>query len=432
MNRAHLLLLAPSALIWVVACEPAGVGREGGPVVRDSLGVTIVENPSHVDSTFTLTEELRIGSVEGEGPDLFSNVVRVGVTPGGDIVVADGGSTSVRVFDAVGRFSREFGRNGQGPGEVNFLNDLLVVGDTVLLIDWQRGGKVVRFTTDGDFTASLAMRQPDERYLLPMAHDGHSWLANYDPPYEQPELGFGEPLERRNLVHRYDWDTGEVGEQVYSRVAIVVYGTRAGTPAADWGLFGRPRVADPFDGSGRMYTASLGDYSIRVLGAGGLERIIRRTVDRVPVTPEVIAEVKTAAIAVMDSLSNWSPEQRRQQVEQVGARIDLWATLPYREFVPAIDRLLVGTAGDLWISRRDGPDLAVLEGEAMFRGTDEVPTRPVTWDVYAPDGRLRGTTVTPPHVRIDEISGDHAWGVLIGEFDMPYIVRYTLVSEAGG
>mgnify|MGYP006909107590 CR=1 FL=1 len=68
----------------------------------------------------------------------------------------------------------------------------------------------------------------------------------------------------------------------------------------------------------------------------------------------------------------------------------------------------------------------------MFRGTDEVPTRPVTWDVYAPDGRLRGTTVTPPHVRIDEVSGDHAWGVMIGDFDVPFIVRYALVPEPAG
>lgn len=432
MRGGRVLRCASLMMVGVAACEPSVGEREGGTVVRDSLGVTIVENPVLSDSVFMVSEDLRIGSVEGEGPDLFSAVVKVGVSAAGDVFVADGGSASVRVFDAEGRFVRQFGSRGDGPGEVNYLNDLLVVGDTVLLIDWQGGGKAVRFGTDGDFVTSIALRQPDGRYLLPAGHDGVSWLANYDPPFERVVLDFGEPLERRNLVHRYDWDTGEIGDQVYSRVAMTVYGTQAGEAGTDWGLFGRASGGDPYDGAGRMHSVSADDYVIRVHGPRGLERIVRREVERVPVTAELIAEVRAAAVAVMDTIGTMDPGRRREQVEQVGARIDLWATLPHPEFVPPIDRLLVGPDGDLWVSRRDGPDRAVLEGEAMFRGSDDVPIRPVTWDLHAPDGRLRGTIVTPPHVRIDEISRDHAWGLLIGDFDVPYVVRYSLRPQAAG
>ncbi len=414
------------ALLLAAACAPGNDPAPAAMSVRDSAGITIVENEVAPDTAFTLTEELRIGALDTEGPELLTDVIKVLPTPRGDIVVANGGSVSARVFDPDGRFLREFGARGEGPAELNWLNAMRVVGDTVLLIDWQGVGKVVRFTTGGDFVTSLTMRQPDGHTLQPTAHDGASWLANYTPPHEPRVLEFGEARDRVHTVHRYDWGTAELGPRVYSRVAHSVYGTESGTSTADSGHFTRFMAETPFDGSGRWYIASPRDYEVQVMGPDGLERIVRRTIERIPVDAEAIAAIRDAAISVIDTMTGLSPDRRREQAERLGERLDVRGRLPYPPFVPPIRAILAGPAGDIWVARADGPDFATVEGGALFRGLSNLPTAPIVWDVFGADGRLRGSVTTPAFVRLDAVSGNQAWGVAIDDFDVPYVVRFQL------
>ena len=66
-----------------------------------------------------LQEQLRIGAVDGEGPDLFGEVRDLELGSGGEVLVLDGQSSEVRVFGQNGAYLRTLGRPGQGPGELN-------------------------------------------------------------------------------------------------------------------------------------------------------------------------------------------------------------------------------------------------------------------------------------------------------------------------
>ena len=67
-----------------------------------------------------LVEELRLGQIDGIGPEVFGDVHDVAVDEMGHIYVLDYGWKEVRVFDREGRHVRNMARDGEGPGEFRY------------------------------------------------------------------------------------------------------------------------------------------------------------------------------------------------------------------------------------------------------------------------------------------------------------------------
>src|SRR5690606_5816123 len=94
------------------------------PIVRDSAGVRVVRNlapawSGSAEDAWSLSLEpiLEIGVLEGDPAYMFSQMRGPRRLSDGSIVVLDGATSEVRIFDAEGRHLRTFGRKGQGPGE---------------------------------------------------------------------------------------------------------------------------------------------------------------------------------------------------------------------------------------------------------------------------------------------------------------------------
>jgi hypothetical protein len=76
-------------------------------------------NPNSTESAipqWTLVEELRLGSVDGDGPDVFGSGLVLEATADGTLFVADQQHSEIRVFNRQGRHLRTIGRAGSGPG----------------------------------------------------------------------------------------------------------------------------------------------------------------------------------------------------------------------------------------------------------------------------------------------------------------------------
>lgn len=86
-----------------------------------------------VAEEWRLVEELRIGRLSGSGPDAFADIHDLAVDGGGRIYVLDVGWREVRVFDRDGRYLRSMAREGDGPGEKRYSNQLAGRGRIV----WQ-------------------------------------------------------------------------------------------------------------------------------------------------------------------------------------------------------------------------------------------------------------------------------------------------------
>jgi hypothetical protein len=72
---------------------------------------------------------------EGDRRYEFFYIVGAATLSDGYLVVADGGSQELRVFNRDGEFVRAHGGNGDGPGEFRRLTDVRTRGDTILAID---------------------------------------------------------------------------------------------------------------------------------------------------------------------------------------------------------------------------------------------------------------------------------------------------------
>jgi hypothetical protein len=130
--------------------------------VTDSAGITIVTNTAEGIWTeaerWTLEEEIRIGSVEGDLDYQFGQVGTIGVDSKGALYVSDIQAQQIKVYSVEGDFLRTIGRPGAGPGELgpNAAFVLLTPGDTLLVPDLQNR-RINRYAPDGTNLESVPL-----------------------------------------------------------------------------------------------------------------------------------------------------------------------------------------------------------------------------------------------------------------------------------
>ena len=155
-------------LCFVGACTGDSSSAWQG-TITDSAGVTIVQNPAEPlwgpDEAWTLTEELRIGTAEGEPEYQFGTLSGIAVASDGRIVTADAQAQQIRVFTPDGVYERTIGKPGAGPGELGLGIAAAIIGpgDTLLVPDAQNR-RMNRFAPDGasipSFPLDLAKGRP--------------------------------------------------------------------------------------------------------------------------------------------------------------------------------------------------------------------------------------------------------------------------------
>ncbi|HEU0054382.1 MAG TPA: 6-bladed beta-propeller, partial [Longimicrobium sp.] len=97
-----------------------------------------------------------IGAAEGQSWELLSNVSQVAFDARDNLYVADRGNARVLVFDRTGRFVRQLGKKGDGPGEFQFPIGLAVVQDGSLLVSDVGHRNISHFRQDGTFLRTYA------------------------------------------------------------------------------------------------------------------------------------------------------------------------------------------------------------------------------------------------------------------------------------
>jgi DNA-binding beta-propeller fold protein YncE len=93
--------------------------------------------------------------VAGDGHDTFNGACDVAIAPNGDIFVADGhgGNTNERVvkFSKDGKYIKEWGRKGSGPGEFDTLHSLAMDSKGRLFVADRGNNRIQIFDQDGKF-----------------------------------------------------------------------------------------------------------------------------------------------------------------------------------------------------------------------------------------------------------------------------------------
>ncbi len=388
-KSALIRVLMPLAAIGGIACEDAtetgGADASARAESRDSAGVRIVENARPADDSrlpwrIGPAPAVSIGVESGEEPYMLHEADDALTLPDGRIVIANTGTSELRVFDATGAHQATWGGSGEGPGEFAALAGVDAwQGDSIVAWDG-RTAAVSVFDSDGGFGRSFVLETGEERPLTPrFAFRDGSFLgltaeATGDG-YRRSEVSYERRTADGAMLLSYGTHPGRESFFGFAGGMPIML---AGLPFSRFlveGAWGDLVIISPND-----------DYEIRAYdGAdGSLARIVRREhANRAPTYAE-------AEQLFEDNLARISlPEQALSSFREA------FPNVPVVERFPAYDGILVDGLDHLWVR------------EAKFTGTE----RPVPlWTVFDPEGRVLGFIETPDGLTILEIGADYVLG----------------------
>ena len=410
MNRwpKHLILLVLPLLPLFHGC--AGGERSWEGTVTDSAGIALVQNPATPlwddGEEWTVTEDLKIGSVAGEPEYQFGMLAFIEVGDDGSMYAVDVQGQELRAYDADGNYLRTIAEAGDGPGEVG--------QGTMFVFDDHRGGLVVpdlgnqrvnRYGSDGEprgsFPIALQAGMPTR------------WAVDHEGRVVAQLRGMNvqgmSALEEGDPIVAYD-TTGAVVDTL----AMLPKGqTLAGATEERFSmvLFAPEPVWD-IDADGSIYYALNSEYRIKVNDVeGNLVRIFTREVDRKPVE---------------ESDRNAILRAMREQYQQFGlppAQVEpLMEGIGFADFYPAFGQLLLGPGETGWVQRiRSARDMAQGAEEGFEFDPQDIGSP--QWDVFDREGRYLGVVTLPDRFAPVNVHGDKLYGVWRDELDVQYIMR---------
>lgn len=404
--RHPLALGAVLGVFCLTGCGAAAPADQ--PVVRDSAGITIIENAPGAAAAvprWVVGPEptLRIGVVDGDSAYQFFRVLSGARLSDGRIVVADGGSSQVRLFDPDGRVAAVQGRSGEGPGEYRMPRALRVLADDSIAVIDPRLSRVTILHGDtlavarvaslkqGLMNLEVAGTLDDGRRLVLMAR-----AFDVGEPGIRPQYGDV-------------WTVGIDDDAVADSVLRMVHGHYGFIPGGqEYGMAVGSPIFSPLGlvaarGDG-IVVGTGGDYELRVHDPdGGLRRIIRWHGPDRATDPAMVAAYKDTMVAM-------APEARRPDIRS-------WLELlAVAERTPAHFRFLFDTTGRLWVSR-----WAFLRTQ---QGAE--------WWVFDTDGRMVATAEMPPGIIPLEIGEGEVLGRVEDEMGVEYVVALEVGEAEGG
>lgn len=398
--RALPRCLAAAAFVAAVfsGCSSSAGDRPWeGEIDTLPSGTVVVTNPATGlwDSTtaWRVAEELRIGTLEGAGPDLFGRVTALEFDAAGRIYVLEGQAQELRVFDRTGRHVRTIGRKGGGPGEFASPIGLAWGPAGDLWIPDPQNTRISVMDTAGSLLRSHHMAGGWVMNPWPGGFDTHGQLYNFVPApsadgFQIRIVRYDTAMAALDTLTPPRWTGPEnffefVSPDGSSRMRTSV----PFSPGLDWEL----------TPDGDFWLVLTGPYELqRVSGTGDTTRRVTKPFDQVPVSEEDV----DSALAGLE----WFTRQ--------GGKVDR-SRIPATK--PAVRRLLVADDGHLWIEPN----------------TREPQDRGRVFDVFDPEGRYLGL-LRLPFPLADYPTAVIRNGVLLGvtedELEVPYVVRARIVG----
>ncbi len=309
----------------------------------------------------------------------------------GRIVVPDGSTGELRVFDARGVYVTKFGRKGGGPGEFRVLRWVGHVGDTALVYDGvQRRITSALLSATPTVIGASALPQFDAAAsdLNGRLDDGRWVVRSSTPPELRPPLGVRRAVTRIGLLAADLTGTPEWIADAQD-VSVLVDAPDPARPQP--ALYAAPfaaRLDVEATGTAVWIGDTAGDSLIRIDARTGARRVVRLPDAPVPLTDVLVEAARARELATAQS-----------EPARVGVERKYHAAHLPRHY-PVIAELVSGFGGEMWVKRR----LPTAEpgGEATLPGAYVVVSA-----LGVPVARLR----VPAAFRITDVGRDYVLGV---------------------
>lgn len=362
MKRTSSVYLATACVLAVGSC--------GRPSDSSTTSAGLSE------WTIDPTPMVSIGEVSGDSNYLFSGIAAVRLLPDGQILVADRSTGTLRFFSAAGRFEHKMGGRGQGPGEFNYLSEVLLAApDTILAFDGL-SDRLTKFLMDGRVAQTVTFHAADgnpELYLGSFT-DGSYALA----------------LIRQGLR---DWS--KISADVMEIGRFRPDGSMADQVTTDLGM--RRLRHQPLPFSASFTAVMLGDTVFHMDGLRG----------RVKATGEAGTHLRTFRVTgaawklqdAFDSLEAALDSAGAERLEQLKGTAGL-------DTIPTVSDMLTGEDGHLWLKTYNPATDSYWVGRKRTGGQ---------WIVVDTRGKPLAKVTAPKGFRLMEIRGQRVAGVAMDE-----------------
>ena len=424
MHPRRLPAVLGLLLLPLAACaeDDISVDTSSGVTVRDSAGVRIVENHDSVwteETRWRLGDEpeLVIGSVDGSVPGTDFGRVDDVLVVGGRVVVADGQTRLLRIFDEEGRWLRDLGGQGDGPFEFRFLQAVFAVGDSVAVWDANRR-RAVLLPVDGGTPRAALFTTDNEpgrgefvELLLP---DGRAVVG--PTPLFGAALPEG-PRTRADRLYRVVPEAGAAGDTIGALPYYLAYnfGTERTTGPV---LFAPTSSFEPAGADAVWFGWSIDAYELRriPLHEGDVPELRVRRAWEAPALPDDIHARLATHFDSSFAAAGLSAGVVAEQREMVDA-------LQIVDPLPAYADFEVASDGHLWVNDFRRPDEVTV---AAVLGRERIGS--TRWSVFTPRGRWLGTIGVPENFVPTAFDSDRVLGIRTDEFDVQWIERYRLIK----
>jgi hypothetical protein len=409
MPLSHLLALAS-----IVACSAED--RWTG-TVTDSAGVTIVANTDRgmwgEGEGWTLEEELRIGTLEGDLEYQFGQIGLIAVDGRDRIFVLDAQARDVRVFSSDGKYEQTIGQPGEGPGELGAQVGALFMGpgDTLLIPDLANQ-RVNRYAPDGTSLGSFPLRI-ENGIPMSIVATRTGVVAEQVRAISLPDLPARDSLD---VIVTLATDGSVIDTLMrFPPGASIVLSDARGPQRTVFAAEAVWTLSDELE----FFFGITNQYRISVFDPEGtLQRIVTKQAEPAPVTErdeemmwQVIEQQVRAAVP---------PESFMEFMQQTRQRVG------FADFFPAFVSMSIGPNGSIWVQHLRPPAEVPEEELETYDMTQDIGSR--DWDVFDPDGRYLGVVTMPPRFTPRIILGGKIYGVWRDDLDVQSVMRLRIVE----
>jgi hypothetical protein len=344
-----------------------------------------------------LVEDLRIGDAD-EGPGSFADIRGVAITQTGNVFVLDYKAMELRVFSASGAFLRTAARKGNGPGEMDFPNGVVVGDDDVVRLSDPGNGRFSTYTAVGEYVGQITSA---------IRGFGDIWGGVVDPSGRVLDFPVRVPTGRTDPRTNYP-ETVDHIRRIRSdghadtlplpacapEPPTLVYQMRSGHATS----MGMPYAASAIrvaTRKGTVWCTPASDYRLFAGSVGEpLKEVVRLSTQPIPLS----AEERRKARGLLDDFA------REQDVKLVSGDPE---AMPVNK--PVISRMFADDQGRAWVQRADVAGVATAV------------------DVFDTSGRAVATIRTnAPLGHLNVVSGNKLVTVLRNADDVPIVVRYQI------
>jgi hypothetical protein len=362
----------------------AGGARAQGPIVRLPEADRALAG--------TAPQVFAIGKAEGAEHEMFGVVAGVAFDAAENLYVLDRQQARVMVYDRTGRYLRQIGRQGEGPGELMVPMQIAMSGDGTLIVTDLGRDAYSLFRPDGTFVRNVRFGGWTPAMSASTWHPTGAMVGTFRPRPSE-ELRAGQPMitNQSTPVMAFSLASGEA-RRVFevpalqrveqrnestrpgeTRVMFRISAPPAFTPAVLHGVLPNGTIALSFTSG----------YTVRIVDLNGqtlryLQRPVRtrRTTqaDRDRYLERRRAEIAAGRGGVMITRGGGAPgaprgrsqDQLRQAMEQQ------LAETRFSDTIPALQGLRVSPSGKLLVERTGanvgdpGPvDVITLQGQYL-------------------------------------------------------------------